>query len=168
MSLVVYRLTVRLLVSGTGSRTAKLLGLGLSRVGNQQSSVVRNECLLKLVLALLINKLLVVSNESLGNSLTDSIDLGSVSSSSHSDSNVDVSEFVKSNNQQGLVNLESKSLGLDKGDGLTVDLDKSLTGLDVGNGRGGLLLAKSLNTSLRHYVICVWVKFVRSLQLCRV
>lgn len=57
-----YRLTVRLLVTGTGTWTTKLLWLATSVVGNEQSTVVRDESLLQLVLAVLIDVLLVVGN----------------------------------------------------------------------------------------------------------
>jgi hypothetical protein len=44
------RLTVGLLVAGTGSRTAELLGLAAPGVGNQQASVVGQEDILDLLL----------------------------------------------------------------------------------------------------------------------
>lgn len=57
-----YRLTVRLLVTGTGTWTTKLLWLATSVVGNEQSTVVSDESLLQLVLAVLIDVLLVVGD----------------------------------------------------------------------------------------------------------
>jgi len=57
-----YRLTVRLLVSGAGTWTAKLLWLAPSVVGNEEGSIVLNKRLLELVLGVLINELLVVGD----------------------------------------------------------------------------------------------------------
>lgn len=57
-----YRLTVRLLVSGAGTWTAKLLWLAPSVVGNEEGSVVLNKRLLELVLGVLVNELLVVGD----------------------------------------------------------------------------------------------------------
>jgi hypothetical protein len=55
-------LTVRLLVASTGTGTTELLGLAASVVGHEESAVVRDECLLQLVLAVLIDGLLVVGD----------------------------------------------------------------------------------------------------------
>jgi hypothetical protein len=40
-------------------------------------------------------------------------------------------ELVNAEDQDGLVDLESQDLGLDKGKRLSVDLDETLTGLDI-------------------------------------
>lgn len=140
-------LTVRLLVAGAGARTAELLRLHTTSVGNQQSAVVGKESLLELVLRLLVDELLVVGNDTLGNSLTDGVDLRGVTTTSDLDADVEVGELVKANNEQGLVNLEAEDLRLDKGDRDTVDLEETLAGLNVGNGGGSLLLAEGLNVS---------------------
>lgn len=138
------RLTVRLLVTGTGTGTTKLLGLRSSGVGNEEGSVVRDKGLLRLVLGLLINELLVVGNDTLGNSLTDGVNLGDVTTTVNADTDVNVGELVETSDEEGLVDLVSEDLGLDKGDGRTVDLEETLTGLDVGNSSGSLLLAEGL------------------------
>lgn len=56
------RLTVRLLVSGTGTGTAKLLGLASTVVGNEECPVVLHQGLLELVLCVLVNVFLVVGD----------------------------------------------------------------------------------------------------------
>jgi hypothetical protein len=48
-------LTVRLLVSGTGSGSSELLGLALSGIGNQQGSVELDQDVLDGLLALLVD-----------------------------------------------------------------------------------------------------------------
>jgi hypothetical protein len=55
-------LPVRLLVAGTSTWTTELLGLTSSVVGNEKGTVVGHESLLELVLAVLIDKLLVVGD----------------------------------------------------------------------------------------------------------
>lgn len=112
------RLTVRLLVAGTSTRTTELLGLASARIGDEQGSVVLNQGLLQLSLGGLIDicynhkqrqhievrtlrttpmrhegrvvklTLLVVSDDTLGDGLSDSIDLRSRSTTL--DSNADV------------------------------------------------------------------------------
>jgi hypothetical protein len=52
--------SVRLLVSGTSTWTAELLGLATTVVGNEEGTVVGDEGLLQLVLGVLIDVLLVV------------------------------------------------------------------------------------------------------------
>lgn len=54
---------------------------------------------------MLIDELLVVGNEGLGDGLSDGVDLGDVTSTSNSDSDVDVGELVKTDNQDWLVDL---------------------------------------------------------------
>jgi hypothetical protein len=83
--------------------------------------------LLQGVLAVLIDELLVVGNDGLRDGLTDGVDLGSVSTTSNSDTNVDVGELVETNDQEGFVDLESQDLGLDEVERLSVDLNESLS-----------------------------------------
>lgn len=59
---VIPRLSVRLLVPGTGTWTTELLGLAAAVVGNEECAVVCNQCLLQLVLAVLVDVLLVVGD----------------------------------------------------------------------------------------------------------
>jgi hypothetical protein len=66
------------LVTGTGTGTTELLGLAATGIGNKESTVELNKNFLDLLLGSLIDKLLVEGNDSLGESLTDSIDLGNV------------------------------------------------------------------------------------------
>lgn len=58
-------------------------------------------------------------------------------------------EFVESEDEEGLVNLESKDLWLDESEGLSVDLDETFTGLAVGDGSRGLLFAELRGLSVQ-------------------
>jgi hypothetical protein len=109
--------------------TSKLLRLASSVVRNQQCSVVLDESLLQGVLGVLIDELLVVCNDGLGDGLTDGIDLGCVSTTSNSDADIDTGELVETDDQEGFIDLESQDLGLDEVERLSVDLNKSLSSL---------------------------------------
>ena len=85
-------LTVRLLVSCSGSGTTKLLGLVSPRVSDQQGPIKLDEDVLDLLLALLVNKLLVVGDQGLGEGLPDGVHLGHVSATLHTDADVNVSK----------------------------------------------------------------------------
>lgn len=146
-------LTVRLLESGSGTTTTKLLWLHSSGVSNQQGLVERSEDLLQFVLRSLVNVFLVVGNQTLGNSLSDGVNLGNVTTAGNLNSDVDVLELVQASQGQWLVDLETQDLWLNKGDRRTVNLDQTLTGLNVGNGSSGLLLTKSL---MLVYVSAEW------------
>jgi hypothetical protein len=61
--------------------------------------------------------------------LSDGVDLGCVSTACYSDANIDVGELVKTNNEEGFVDLESQDLWLDEVERLPVDLNESLSGL---------------------------------------
>jgi hypothetical protein len=84
------RLTVRLLVPGAGTLTTELLGLAPSVVGNEECAVVLDEGLLELVLGVLIDELLVVGDDGLGDSLTDGVDLRGVTTTGDTDADVDI------------------------------------------------------------------------------
>lgn len=125
---IAYRLTVGLLETGTGTRTTELLGLATTVVGNEEGTVVLGKSLLEHVLAVLIDVLLVVGDQGLGDGLTDGVDLRSVTTSGDADANVckviksgivpllflfisgwcshtNGGELVKTNDEQGLVDL---------------------------------------------------------------
>lgn len=104
-------LSVRLLVPGTSTGTTELLGLAAAVVSDQQGAVELDEGLLQQVLGVLVDELLVVGDEGLGNGLTDGVDLGSVTTTSDADADVDVGELVEADNQERLVDLidEEKS-----------------------------------------------------------
>lgn len=64
-------LTVGLLESGTGTWTAELLGLATTVVGDEEGTVELGQGLLKQVLGVLIDELLVVGDQGLGDGLSD-------------------------------------------------------------------------------------------------
>lgn len=101
-------LTVRLLVAGTGTGTTELLGLAAAVVGNEEGTVELDESLLEEVLGVLVNELLVVGNEGLGDGLTDGVDLGSVATTGDADADVDVGELVEADDEDGLVDLQQR------------------------------------------------------------
>jgi hypothetical protein len=98
-------LTVRLLESGSGTWTSELLGLTSSVIGNEEGSVVLHKGLLEQVFAVLINELLVVGDQGLGNGLSDGVDLGSVTTTGDTYSDIDIGELVKANNEERLIDL---------------------------------------------------------------
>ena len=78
---------------------------------------------------MLIDKLLVVGDNGLGNSLTDGVDLRCVSTASNSDADIDVGKLLETDNQEGFIDLESKDFGLDEVEGLSVNFDQALSSL---------------------------------------
>jgi hypothetical protein len=83
-----HRLTVRLLEAGTGTGTAELLGLATTVVGDEEGTVVLGQGLLEQVLAVLIDVLLVVGDQGLGDGLADGVDLRSVTTTGNADADV--------------------------------------------------------------------------------
>jgi hypothetical protein len=102
-------LTVRFLVSGSGTWTTELLGFRPSVIGNKECAVVLNKGLLQRVLCELIDEFLVVGNDGFGDRLTDGINLRSVTTTGDPDADVDLREFVETNNQKWLVDLNKKN-----------------------------------------------------------
>lgn len=119
-------LTVGFLVPGAGTATSELLGLSPTVIGNEQVAVVLDKSSLQLVLGVLINVLLVVGDDGLGDSLTDGIDLRSVTTTGDTDTDIDTSELVGTDDQERLVDLEAEDLRLNQGERLAIDLDEAL------------------------------------------
>merc|ERR1739838_793800 len=138
-------LTVGLLVSGAGSRTSKLLGLVPPGVGNQQRPVKLHKDVLDLLLGLLVNVLLVVGDQGLGQRLSDGIHLASVSATLDTDPDVNIGKPVLAKEQDGLLQLEAQSLGLDKLQRATIHLDQSLSALAISHSSGRLLAPEDLD-----------------------
>ena len=103
--------SVRLLVSSSGPRSSVLLRLAAPRVGNQQRPVVLEQNLLDLSLLVLVDIFLVVCNNSFREGLTDRIDLGNVSSTSDSDSDIEVLEALETEQEDGFEDFDSQRLG---------------------------------------------------------
>lgn len=80
----------------------------------------------------------MVCNDSLSNSSTDSINLSGDSSSLDANTDIEVGEFILSKDEDGLECLQAKGFGLDKLNGLTIDLDKSTSLLGESASGGGL------------------------------
>lgn len=78
---------------------------------------------------MLVDELLVVGDNGLGDGLTDGVDLRCVSTTSNSDADIDVGELLETDNQEGFVDLESKDFGLDEVEGLSVNFDQALSSL---------------------------------------
>jgi hypothetical protein len=66
------------LETSTGTGTTKLLGFATTRIGNEESTVILYEDFLDFLLGSFVNVLLVEGNDGLGKSLTDSVDLRSM------------------------------------------------------------------------------------------
>ena len=118
--------------------TTELLGLCSPWVRNQQCPVVGNELLLKLQRAVRIDVLGVVGDDCLGNRLTDSVNLGSVSTTLDADADVDGTESILAGDQNRLVNLETEELRLEEINWGAVDVDKATALLGVSDGGCGL------------------------------
>jgi len=98
----------------------------------------------------LVDELLVVGDQGLGQGLADGVDLRGVATTSHPDADVDLGELVKTNDEDGLVDLEAEDLRLKEVKRTAVDLDEAGASLAVGDGGGRLLLAEALDALSRH------------------
>lgn len=75
---ILNRLTVRLLETRASTLTTELLGLAAAVVGNEEGSVELDKSLLEEVLGVLIDELLVVGDQGLGDGLSNSVNLGNL------------------------------------------------------------------------------------------
>lgn len=102
--------SVRLLLSSSGTRTAILLRFTSSRVSDQHRSIVRSEYFFNFTFGLFIDKLLIESNNTFANSLTNSIDLGSITTTSNSNSDIEARESLGTQQQEGFLDFSSHGL----------------------------------------------------------
>ena len=131
--------------------TSELLGFHAYWVSDEKTLVVLDEDLLELSLGSLVVELLVVSNQALGDGLTDSHELGGGSTSADANANVQVLEFLSTEEQDGLPDFQAEGSGLEKLEWFSVDFDESSAGCGVGHGGGVLLSAEAL------YLFCFFI-----------
>lgn len=74
----------------------------------------------------------MVGNDGLGDSGADGVDLGRHTATLHADADIKVGELLLSEDKDGLEGLESEGLGLDKLNGLAIDLDEATALLGKG------------------------------------
>ena len=106
-----------LLSASTSTLSTELLGLHPAGVGNQQCPVIRNELLLELKCARGIVVLGIVRNDGLCDGLSDSVDLGSVTTTLYADTDVDGSESIFTDDEDGLVDFEAEDFRPEEVDG---------------------------------------------------
>ena len=131
--------------AGTGATTTELLGLASPGVSDEEGPVVLEELVLDLLLGGLVNVLLVVGDQRLSDGLTDGVDLRSVPTTLHTNTDVNISELGLTEEELGLEDLEAEGLGLDQLQGDTVHLEQTGPLLAVGNSDGGLLATEDLH-----------------------
>ena len=127
-----------LLSACTRTLSTELLGLHPTGVGNQQCPVVGDKLLLELKGRGSIEIFCVVSNDSLGDSLTDCVDLRNVSSSLYTNTDVNRSKGLFTNDKDSLIDLKSEDLWLKEVDRGAVDFDKTLALTSVSYSSSGL------------------------------
>ena len=125
---------VRLGIAGACRRTAPVLGLAATRVGDEQKAVEREQNVLDLALRRLVDVLLVVGDHALGNRLADGVDLCGLATARHAHADVDLLEAVLAEQADRLLDLDAQHLGLEHRERSAVDLQQALAGLDVRDG----------------------------------
>lgn len=83
--------------------------------------------------------LLVEGHQRLGDGLTNSVDLGDMTSTADADTDVDAGELLLAEQEHGLLQFVLENLGLDVLDGATVHPQESIAARAISDGCGGLL-----------------------------
>lgn len=139
-------LTVGLLEACTCGTTTELLRLTPTRIGHKKGTIEGQQYVLDFLLGCFIHVFLVVSDESLCNSLTDCVDLGCVSSSLHPEADVHILEAWASQQEERLKHLVSKDLRLDQLEWASIDLDQTTATLAVRHSHSCFLSSEGLHT----------------------
>lgn len=133
-------LTVGLLEACTSTAPAELLGLASSGIGDQQRPVVGQQRVLEGLFGRFVNVFLVVGDQTLGDGLSDRINLGSVTTTLDAQTNVDVGESLSAQDEHRLHHLLAKALRLDQVEWRSVELHEPLAVAgDVGDSNGRFL-----------------------------
>jgi len=165
-----FPLTVGLLVSGSGAGTSELLGLVPPGIGDEERAVVADQDVLDLLLGGLVDVLLVVGHERLGDRLADRINLSDMSTAINADSDVDSGESIFSQEQDWFFQLLSERSRLDEMERSSVDFDEAVASLAMRHRRRCFLATKDLDRlkgfflahfflSLRNVYIAKQIKF---------
>jgi hypothetical protein len=133
------------LVSGSGTWTTEFLAFGSSWIGNHQSSVVLDQGILQDSFGVFIDVLLVVRDNSSGDSLSDSVDLSNSSTTTDLDFDINSGESFGAANQKWFLELESESFWLDFVERSSVDFDEAFAGFAESDSGGSLLSAVNLD-----------------------
>jgi hypothetical protein len=139
------RSTVGLLEPCAGTAPTELLRLAAPGVGDEEGAVVAREDVLDLLLGGLVDVLLEVRDERLGDGLADRVDLRRLPAAADADAHVDVLEPAAAREHDGLECLEPEHLRPDQLDGDAVHLDEPAAGLGVGDRHSRLLAAETLH-----------------------
>ena len=116
-------------------------------------TIVLEEELLHLTFVGLIAEFLLEADNSLANCLTDGQDLGSGTTTTDADANVQLCELVGTEKEDGLIHLQAHRRWLQKLERLSVHADESLAVGDVSYSGCVLLASKALDLVL-FYLIC--------------
>merc|ERR1719219_651941 len=138
-------LSIRFLVSCSGTWTTEFFAFGSSWIGNHQGSVVLNEAVLQDSFGVLVNVLLVVSDYSSTDSLSDGVDLSDSSTTADFNFDVNSGESFGATNEKWLLKFESESFWLDFVQWSSVDFDQTFAGFAESNGGSGLLSSVDLD-----------------------
>lgn len=130
---------------GTGTRTTELLRLHPSGVRDQQSTIISDQSLLQADCFGGIFVFGEVGDESFCDGLADSVDLGNVTTTLHSDADVDAGEGILADDENGLVDFVTEDFGLDELDGGAVDADEASALTSVGDSGSGLVAGEARN-----------------------
>lgn len=140
------------MVPRTGALSTELLRLAATRVRDKKGPVVGKQLVLEYLLGRLVDELLVVSDDALGDSLADGVDLRRVTTAGDAQANVDVSEALGAEQEQRLEDLRPQALGLQEVQRRTVQLHQALSiAGDVRNSDSSLLPAEALHRVLGNF-----------------
>ena len=106
-------LTVRLLETRSSTPSTIFLRLTPSRITNKKVTIIVQKSLSQLILTTLINVLGMICNNGLGNGSTNGIDLCSCSTSLYTNTDIEIGEFLLSENEDWFECFEAKGFGLD-------------------------------------------------------
>ena len=138
-------LSVGLLEASTGTPATELLRLAPSWVSDQEGTVVLQQEVLHLGLGGLVDVLLVVGDDGLGDGLPHGVHLRDVSSSLDAHAQVQRTSPILAQEHERLESLVPEGVIDDGFQGLSVELDEALAALGVAHRDGGLLASETLN-----------------------
>merc|ERR1719491_348642 len=137
------RLTIGLLETRARTAAAKLLRLTPTRVRNNERPIIGHKNILDLLFRCLVDELLIICHDSLGDGLAHGIDLPGETTTLHANADVNLLELVPEQKHR-FIDLHAEDVRLHCVDRAAVDTHLACPGAHQGN-RDGMLLPEALD-----------------------
>lgn len=125
--MLIAQLTIRFLEARTSRSSTILLRFAPTRITDEHVAVVFDKNLSEFVFRLFIDVFSIVRHNRLGNGGADGVNLSCDTAPLDTNTDIQIREFILSDNKYGFKDFQAQSLWLNVLNGLTIDFDQAAT-----------------------------------------